>query len=556
MRKYHYKQPSPIPTASVHSVDGIAVHPTSPSAGNKGNGSPMQSRLGAKARLLLLMVAGCLGLTACTITPQPIDVAALAIDNKARIEAVIAAEEPVSGPISLYEAMARALKYNLDQRIELMDEAFRQKQLELSRAGMLPTIAASLGYNGRNNESGSSSRSLLSGNQSLEPSTSTERSTTSADLTASWDILDFGLSYVQGMQDADEKLISVERRRKVVNRIQEDVRTAYWRAVSADRTYKKLVVLEALAQKALLQTEQLEERRLVPPLTVLAYQRDLLQVQGEVQKLQRELALAKNQLAALINLKPETRYSLVLPDRTDIVPELPGSADEMIMVGLSYRAELREGAYRKRINEAEAKAALIRALPSLKAVLGFNYDSNDYLYQQQWLSYGGRITWNLMSLFRYPMQKEALLAEGEVIDQRQMALTMAIMTQIHVARVRFIRYAQELGTVRGSQEVQERILALSRGGFQARTVSQQDLVREELNAVLAEIRYDSAYADVQNAYANLYASMGLDNWDRDLDLNAPVSALAEKLHEHWTEHATILPSLPDDAMTQRASNEL
>lgn len=550
-----YQPPSTPPFASEHAIPGSAARYARLFLRKQTTAFRLPSGLPAPVRQLVLLIVGCLSLAACTITPQPIDTTALARDSKARIDAQIATEEPVSGPISLYEAMARAMKYNLDEKIELMDEAYRQEQLELSRAGMLPTLAASLGYNGRNNESGSSSRSLLSGNQSLEPSTSTERSTTAADLTASWDILDFGLSYVQGMQDADEKLISAERRRKVVNRILEDVRTAYWRAVSADRTYKKLVVLDALAQKALLQTQQLEERRLVPPLTVLAYQRDLLQVQGEVQKLQRELALSKNQLAALINLKPETRYTLVLPDRTDIVPELPGSADEMVMVGLRYRAELREGAYRKRINEAEAKAALIRAFPSLKAVLGLNYDSNDYLYRQQWLSYGGRVTWNLMSLFRYPMQKDVLLAEAEVIDQRQMALTMAIMTQIHVARVRFIRYAQELGTVRSSREVQERILELSRGGFKARTVSQQDLVREELNSVLAEIRYDSAYADVQNAYANLHASMGLDNWDQALDLQASVASIAEKLHEHWTEHATTLPSLPDTALTPSAENE-
>jgi outer membrane protein TolC len=272
---------------------------------------------------LVLALAFGAGLSACTIVPQPLDVDAQALKVKAGIDATIAAEEPVTGPISLYEAMARALKYNLDQKIELMDEAFHQKQLDLNSAGMLPTIAASFAQTGRNNDAGSSSRSLLSGRQSLEPSTSSDRDVQSGDLTASWDILDFGLSYVRGLQAADEKLISAERRRKVINRIQEDVRTAYWRAVSADRTYKKLVDLEALAQKALLQTQQLEARRLVPPLTVLSYQRDLLQVQGDVQKLQRELSLSKNQLAALINLKPDTRFSLVLPDRTDVVPELP-----------------------------------------------------------------------------------------------------------------------------------------------------------------------------------------------------------------------------------------
>ncbi|WP_407309721.1 TolC family protein [Pseudomonas sp. nanlin1] len=502
-------------------------------------------RQGSAVKPYLLAIGCVCWLSACTIVPQPIDVDAAALQQKARIDATIAAEEPLSGPLSLYEAMARALKYNLDQKIEETDEQLRQRQLELNRSGMLPMLSAAMGYNGRNNQAGSSSRSLLSGRQSLEPSTSSEREYSTASLTASWDVLDFGLSYVRGLQDADEQLIAAERRRKVVNRIQEDVRTAYWRAVSADRTYKKLVDLEALAQKALLQTQQLESRRLVPPLTVLNYQRDLLQVQGDVQKLQRELSLAKNQLAALINLKPETRFSLELPDRTDVVPELPGSADEMVMVGLRFRSELREGAYRQRINQNELNAALIRALPSLKGVLGLNYDSNQYLYHSNWANYGGQITWNLMNVFRYPAQKRALQAENTVIEQRQLALTLAVMTQIHVARVRFIRFSQELGTTRNSSEVQERILELSRGGFQARTVSQQNLVREEMNSVLADIRYDAAYADVQNAFANLYASMGLDNFDIEVHPDTPIREIAEKLQKHWTDRATSLPPMPE-----------
>ncbi|WPO97713.1 TolC family protein [Pseudomonas sp. HR96] len=501
----------------------------------------------ARRWTLALAVSFAVTLAGCTIVPQPLDVDAQAVKLKSSIDATIQSEEAVTGPISLYEAMARALKYNLDQKIELMDEAYHQKELDLNSMGMLPTIAASVAQTGRDNDAGSSSKSLLSGKQSLEPSTSTDRSGQTADLTASWDVLDFGLSYVKGLQAADEKLISAERRRKVINRIQEDVRTAYWRAVSADRTYKKLVDLEALAQKALLQTQQLEARRLVPPLTVLSYQRDLLQVQGDVQKLQRELALSKNQLAALINLKPDTRFSLVLPDRTDVVPELPGSSDEMVMVGLRFRSELREGGYRARINENEIKASFIRALPSFKAAFGASYDSNSYLYNDQWLHYSTQVSWNLINLFRYPMQKQSLIAEGKVIEQRQLALTLAVMTQIHVARVRFIRFSQELGTVRNAEEVQEHILELSRGGFNAHTVSQQSLVREEMNAILSEIRYDAAYADVQNAYANLYGSMGLDNFNYDVRIDAPIAEIAAKLQEHWSERASTLPRMPEAA---------
>ncbi len=477
------------------------------------------------------------------LVPKPIDHDALALAAKERLRALIASEAPVTAPISLYEAMARALKYNLDQKIELASASLRQRQLDLIKLDMLPNFVASGGYSDRSNDAASSSRSIRTGNQSLEPSVSSDRKDRNADLGVSWDALDFGLSFVRAQQAGDEKLIALETRRKVINRILEDVRTAYWRAVSADRTYRKLADVEALAQRALRQSEDLEKRRLAPLGTTLTYQRDLLQVQSDVQKLQRELSLAKAQLAALMNLPPDTNYPLVLPDRTDIYPELPGSADEMVLVGLRYRPELREAAYRKRINEREQTAAVLKALPSIKTVLGLDYDSNSYLTNNIWSTASARVTWNLLELFRYPARKQAIQAEADVLSQRDLALTMAVLTQIHVARVRFLRLSDELNISRRSQGVEDRILELARNGFKARSVSQQALVREEMNAVLADVRYDGAYADLQNAYANLYASMGLDNFDFDADV--PLKKITEELEKHWTERALLLPAFPE-----------
>ena len=119
-----------------------------------------------------------------------------------------------------------------------------------------------------------------------------------------------------------------------------------WRAVSADRTLSRLGNVNALATQALRESQSLEERRVVAPLQALGFQRDLLQIQADVAKLQRELVLAKRQLAALMNLLPEKDYTLVLPDRTESVPELPGSTTEMVRTALQLRPELREGRWR------------------------------------------------------------------------------------------------------------------------------------------------------------------------------------------------------------------
>ena len=479
-----------------------------------------------------------MGLAGCSVTPKPVDPEKHGEQLQKDLDAVIASEEPVKGAIGLYEAMARSIKYNLDHRIEILDEVLRARQLELKSHDQLPQLVATTNASLRSNDAGGRSRSLLTGIESVEGSTSSEKRALVGDLTLSWDVLDFGLSYVRARQGADEALIALERRRKVINRIIEDVRTAYWRAVSADRTLSRLGNVNALALQAVRESQSLEERRIVAPLQALGFQRDLLQIQADVAKLQRELVLAKRQLAALMNLLPEKDYTLVLPDRTESVPELPGSATEMIRTALQLRPELREGAYRIRINDHELDAILVQNLPSVRGALGLNADSTRYLENGSWVSTSARASWNLLNIFRYPAIKRTVQAQGDVLRQRQLALTMAVLTQVGVARVRFTQVGRELALARRQQLVQERILKMTRAGAEARTISRQQLVREEMAAVLAEIRFDLAYADMQNAYANLYASIGADTITPEITGREDVGTLAAALEKLWRSRAS------------------
>ena len=73
----------------------------------------------------------------------------------------------------------------------------------------------------------------------------------------------------------------------MANRIIEDVRTAYWRAVSAERLLTKLKELEGAVGVTLSNSERLAERRLSAPLTALNYQRELVDIQANIRQLQR-----------------------------------------------------------------------------------------------------------------------------------------------------------------------------------------------------------------------------------------------------------------------------
>ena len=237
-------------------------------------------------------------LTGCAVQPKPFE----AQENQARaadlVERATANQEPVTAPIGLYEAMARAIKYNLDARVELMNVALSQRELDLSRYDMLPKLVATLDYAGRDNYSGGVSRSLATGAVSLEPSTSSDKNVLQSDLSLGWDVLDFGLSYVRAKQAADAVSIAEERKRKVINRLIEDVRTAYWRAASAERLLGNVQALEESTRAALDQAERQEKAGATSPMGPLTYQRELLGIGRDAQALGPELGVAKQQMAA------------------------------------------------------------------------------------------------------------------------------------------------------------------------------------------------------------------------------------------------------------------
>ena len=487
-------------------------------------------------KVAFLLITGII-LSGCTVTPSPISMEELQSKSRARLAQVSANQEPINGPVSLYDAMARAIKYNLDYKVEIYEQALRGSEAKLANMDMLPDLVASAGFSDRGNYGGSRSSALLGSNTvgdvSLVPSTSSDKDLVSTDLTLSWDVLDFGLSYVRAKQKADAILVANERRRKIANRIVEDVRTAYWRAVSAQRLVGKLTSLESDISQALTASDESYRKRKTPPLAALTYQRELLDIQHEIQTMHNELFVAKRQLAALMNISPSTEFTLELPVRTPKTRVMDVDPNILVRIAMVSRPELRELNYEQRINENEANSALLKLLPSLKLFGGFNYNSNDYLYNNNWSSWGAQASWNIFEAFKYPAHKRANELEKELLNQRSLALTMAVITQVHVSASRYKIAKRRLDTMRKYFGVTNNILDQIESGYKARKVSYQNFVREKMNSIVAEAKYDIAQANLQNAYANIYASVGRDTFGNITANNTSVSELAKHLQSQW-----------------------
>ncbi len=479
------------------------------------------------ASLCILLTAG------CAIAPVPLTQKEIQARVARDLDRLQKDQEPLGGPVDLYQAMARALKYNLDMRVEVMNTMLAHQQLNLAHYSMLPRLVANAGFDGRDNYSGGISRSLLTGRDTLEPSTSADKNIFSADLTLSWNVLDFGLSYVRAQQAADDVLVAEEEKRKVAIRVMQDVRNAYWRAVSAEQLLDRLGSLDKWVTKAIDNARAVQRERLDNPLPPLQYQRELMNSQREIQRLYRDLATAKTELATMIGLRPGEPFQIAVPKSRAVLASLPLPVENMEERALLTRPELRTVDYRKRINAKETKAALLELLPNLNLQIGGNWNGNTLLFNKEWLAYGSRVSWNLLSLFRTPLRMKTIEAQKALLDAQSLAMTMTVMSQVHVGMARFAYAQKEYQTAKTYHDTQLQIAEHTYRSQVANRISEQVLLQERVGQAVAEVRYYASQAELEMAYASLLSAVGEDLLPEKLD-SSTVAGLADAIRHHWT----------------------
>lgn len=469
-----------------------------------------------------------LALAACAIQPEPFSGAETSARVRTDLQAMFYGQEPLSGPLTLHEAMARALAYNLEARLRVMEQAFSQQQLDLAKFDMLPRMAADAGYVGRDNINAASSESVITRRQSLEPSTSQDRDRRVADLNVVWNVLDFGVSWIGAKQQADRTLIAQERRRKVVHNIIQDVRSAYWRAVAAERLLGRIDQLTGRIRQAQASSAEIGARAVSDPIEALSYRRALLDAVRQLETQRRELALAKTELATLINLPPTTPIRLAPAGPALGGGGIPIDVTRMETLALNFRPELREEDYQARISHAEARKALLSLLPGLQLSAGAHADSNGFLVNNNWADYGLKVTWNLMRLLSGPATVAAAEAGEDVAIARRRALSMAVLAQVHVARANYLDAARQYRTATELESLDNQILRQLRNRASSGATGGLASIQGELSALQSALRKDIAHADLRNAYGRMFVTVGADPLPASLEA-ADIKSVARAL---------------------------
>ncbi len=485
---------------------------------------------------LFLSFGAVLSLSAgCAVHTEP----TTAAERSARVEVdkaeLFNGQEELKGPVTLYQAIARAVKYNSEQRVALMEQAVSYGVADSATMDMLPSLAASGGFVSRSDRLAVSAESVRTGKRTLENSFIEDKNVENADLQVVYNVLDFGISYVNAKQASDKKFITEEIRRKSMQRLVHDVRTAFWKAAAAQRIQKDLDAMIRAVQEEVVRTKT--EDLTQSSLPQLSEQKKMLTALQSLMELRKDTLTAKAELAALMNLPPNIEFELDIPAEMDthrVIRDF-GTAD-LEHFALINRPELRIGDYEARIMGLEAKKEFLRYFPGLEFAAGVNYNSNSFLYNQHWADAGVRVTWNLMNLFTRPQAIRLADDKAALERARRVALTMAVMSQVNITYLQLRQASESFEVTSTLDNVDEHMWKKTFARKADSDKARRDAMVSAVNRLVSHLKRDFSYAEYKDAESSLFLVLGVDPLPR-FSLSASVDSIAETLEDNLSRNA-------------------
>ncbi len=493
---------------------------------------------------------------ACSQTPEPLIKEQVQLSSQEDYEYLKETSQNAPLEIDLYQAIAIAIKNNRDLRLNLMDSALSQDQIDVVKFDMLPKLSANAGYKVLEQHPASTSAAIVaepSGGElkaaeaiADDPSytVSQDARGRTADIGFTWNALDFGLSYVRAGQQADKYLISKELERKAIHNLTKEVIYAYWKTLSADELLAEINPLMERVNAALDDYEYIEELLISSPMDALLYQKELLDVLQILNTQRRALMDSRAQLSKLLGLLPNQEYILVETDQP--LTELDMSLEEQEEAALFSRPELLEVRYQEKVTAQEARASMLSLLPSLKFNATWSYDSNKYLLNKDNTEYGAVFGANLLNIFQAGNINDVNKINEKLIEEQRLAISMTVLSQVHIANINYAQTLREYSNAKHYLNVAQRINDLISNAQKISRFGELELIREEASLLVSRLRNDIAYAEMQYSLGTLYSSVGMnftpDNLSEISDADL-ATALRDNLNQ-WTKKYNSFVAIP------------
>lgn len=423
-------------------------------------------------------------------------------------------------PLTLDDAVLVGMRNNLDLRISRIMEDISDENALMERLKMLPQV----------NLNSSISQSSASSDPDADKATKT------MSLSLTWNILDFGLSYIRARQSAMRAEIRSMERTRQAQMLAAQIASAYWQTILAEQSLEQIQTIETEVRGYKERTELLVSQKRLDPIVSKAIEKKIVELAITASDLRAEISGAKIELCRLMGISPMTEITLERIPFQEHLEKLPspGAFDplKLEMISLTRRPEFYAEDLELRIQQDEARSALVSMLPGAQLNFGNYYNSNSSYANNMWASWGHTLTSALLSLPSQYVNWRSQKKNVAMVELQRLLLTSGVIVEVHMALHDYMVKDRQFRLYDDSYGIAEDLLSMSRERHELGLLSDWALTQRMLEDVVARLSRDRRIIDLFNAYNTLLVTMGLEytQWGDDvleMDAGMPAADVSE-----------------------------
>ena len=423
---------------------------------------------------------------------------------------------PTDKVLSLKDCIELAIENNVDLKVYSLEEKVSHEMRTSEMLGMLPDLTVSDSYVHRDNVAASSSKQIhgTQGPGNYTYSTSQDKTINYFNVDLALSVLDFGLAFVNGLQENDRMLLRNQRFRRAAQNLVLDTVRVYFQVASAQRAIDITEKLLAECKETYQQIDKMGEDGKISPYRAFDEVSKFIDMEKRLTNYVRSFENSCVELRALLGIYPNANIK-VDDSVLDKVPEfaLP-DIQLMEQIALMKRPELFEMDMQRHVNVLEARKTIITMFPNVKIFYDYNEVDNSYLYHNSWREMGIRSAYNLLKLPQKISRYRALNKQIEAEEYRTYAQAIAIMAQVRIAHANLLACKERYDiNSRVNSAYSKNLQKVEGGNDVSGEVSQINVSHMKLSTAETEIEKLLALGNYYVAYFRILNTLGMENLD-------------------------------------------
>lgn len=472
----------------------------------------LQSTAGCQQGLVVvvraLVCTLALGVSACT-SLETSDKSGF--NQVEQLQKLAYSQPEIQGKLGLEEALSRGFRYNPGFQVQRYKAFQALGEVGLSQADYMPRAVAALGASQRSNVQASVGQRVNEMGEDLPTDfyTASDQSRTFGNVSASWNLLDFGLSYLENEKQKRYAQNEQETVRISCSALSTEIAQSYWRAKAFEQAEAKSDWLDWRINTALALSAERAAANPEIKSAELLFQRELIDLFRWYDSIYVSLSNSKAQLASLMNLPAGTQFEIATDQPISYLNDLPDNDIELVKLAFEKRPEVRQRMLFDEIQEISNQQDFVRLFPSLSILFGAEQDSNGFLLNGSFSSISSSLSWNLYEFAKRGERRRVNEGRAELLKLETETVAGAIASQVAIsineyrARNATLDYAWRANTIQ-AEIVSDMTAAFERGEMPETYVVKEELLRE-----LAIIRRDVDEAGHQASRMRVLNTLGL-----------------------------------------------